>query len=232
MDRPYVKGLILSSIDGRIDGDFFSHENIGKALSYFSKLRKENAYDALLNGSVTASQIYANGYRKRSYKKASDFNDHIVLSEDKYVVCIDPEGTLNWRNDTIERGSDRLKVIEVLLEEADEDYLEQMRKLNISYIFVGRKQIDFDLLMKKLKNEFKIDSLLVTGGGVMNYSLLSNGLLDEADIILAPIVSGQKDVATVFDRAAFTNDTSIGMKLKECKELEDGVVLLKYVSVK
>ena len=81
MDRPYVKGLILSSIDGRIDGDFFSHENIGKALSYFSKLRKENAYDALLNGSVTASQIYANGYL--SNKRLAYYDEELSKAENR-----------------------------------------------------------------------------------------------------------------------------------------------------
>ena len=229
MDRPYIKGLILSSIDSRIDGDFFSLESTRESASYFAKLRNETEYDALLNGAVTATEIYAKGYRRNHGSKVKDPQDNIVLSENKYVVCIDPEGSLNWENDSVKRGDDEYKVIEVLSEEAGQDYVDDLKRLNIAYIFAGKKKIDLKLLMKKLKDVFTINNVLVTGGGAMNYSLLADRLLDEINIIVAPVISGEKDVATIFDRTVFNDvSQSADMKLSEIKKLDENTILLAY----
>lgn len=229
MDRPHVKGLILSSIGGRIDGDFFLLESTRRSASYFAELRNKTEFDALLNGAVTAAEIYANGCRRNHGPKVKDPQDNIVLSENKYVVCIDPEGSLNWENDYVEKGNDKYKVIEVLSEETDQEYVDKLKKLNIAYIFAGEKEIDLKLLMKKLKDVFTIKNVLITGGGAMNYSLLADSLLDEMNIIVAPVISGEKGVATVFDRTVFNDiSQSIEMKLSEIKKLDENTILLVY----
>ena len=122
-----------------------------------------------------------------------------------------------------------IKVIEVLSEETDQEYVDNLKKLNIAYIFAGEKEIDLKLLMKKLKDVFTIKNVLITGGGAMNYSLLADSLLDEMNIIVAPVISGEKGVATVFDRTVFNDiSQSIEMKLSEIKKLDENTILLVY----
>ena len=83
--------------------------------------------------------------------------------------------------------------------------------------------------MKKLKDVFTINNVLVTGGGAMNYSLLADRLLDEINIIVAPVISGEKDVATIFDRTVFNDvSQSADMKLSEIKKLDENTILLAY----
>jgi diaminohydroxyphosphoribosylaminopyrimidine deaminase/5-amino-6-(5-phosphoribosylamino)uracil reductase len=50
---------------------------------------------------------------------------------------------------------------------------------------------DLKFLMKKL-GEMEIDGLLLEGGGTLNASMLSNGLVDEVQLFIAPVILGGK----------------------------------------
>ena len=60
MDRPKIICHILQSMDGNIDGSFFSQPETMPALREFSRIREEYACDAVISGATTAAEIYAN----------------------------------------------------------------------------------------------------------------------------------------------------------------------------
>ena len=60
MNRPKIICHILQSVDGNIDGSFFSLPETMPALQEFARIREEYACDAVISGATTASEIYAN----------------------------------------------------------------------------------------------------------------------------------------------------------------------------
>jgi 2,5-diamino-6-(ribosylamino)-4(3H)-pyrimidinone 5'-phosphate reductase len=50
--------------------------------------------------------------------------------------------------------------------------------------------VDLSLLMRILKTEFKVDQLMVEGGGRLNGSMLSLQLIDEIQLAYAPVIAG------------------------------------------
>ncbi len=54
-----------------------------------------------------------------------------------------------------------------------------LRKLEISYIIAGEDELDKELALIKLKEKFGIDTLMLGGGGVINWAFIKDGLCDE-----------------------------------------------------
>lgn len=245
--RPYVICHVISSLDGRISGSAFELEETIGAMDEHWKIRAAFGCDAVLNGATTAAEIYADGFlgcedpargdvgRKES-GVATDSpprEDHIAETDlDNYVVCVDPEGTLKWSRNFVDRPvQPKSHVIEVLTETSGDDYLEYLRYLGISYIFAGRDSLDIDILLAKLADSFGIERVLVTGGGEIDWSMLEAGALDEVSVIITPTISGERDVATMFDRTslAFAKEQSaVPLELLEMRKLDNGSIHLRY----
>ncbi|MBR1811394.1 MAG: RibD family protein [Clostridia bacterium] len=231
--RPYVVCHILSALDGKISGSFFSLPETAAAGAAYGNIRSEYACDAILNGAVTASEIYADGYLASPPKNGRPVprEDFIgATSYRNYVVVIDAEGKLHWRgNIARRRGMPDSHVIEVLTENVADDYLSFLREKKISYVFAGKKELDIRTAMRKLKTLFVIDTLMCCGGGVIDWTLLQAGVVDELSLILVPAADGRRDTASVFDQSDYVRDNSpVAFSLIDVKELDGGALWLKY----
>lgn len=104
-----------------------------------------------------------------------------------------------------------------------------LRKLGISYIIAGEDQLDYALLLAKLKELFGIETLMLGGGGVLNWSFIQAGYCDEVSVVMAPAVDGSRETQTLFmTKEWLTTDTPKGFKLLEVKALDSGSVWLRY----
>lgn len=231
-NRPYTICHILSSADGRISGNLFSASETMTAQSFYSDIRREYNCPAVLNGTVTSAQIYADGYidslpkADRHYPR-EDFAADTSLQN--FVVCLDTEGTLKWSGNTLERGGQKNHVIEILTEKVSDDYIAYLRKQNISYIFAGEEEFDASAAMQKLKKMFHINTLMITGGGIIDWTLLQAGMLDEVSLVISPVISGEREAATSFDQSPFVSgDHAIGLQLTNTKTFPDGTIWLNY----
>ncbi|MED4854941.1 dihydrofolate reductase family protein [Bacillus atrophaeus] len=66
----------------------------------------------------------------------------------------------------------------------------------------------FTVVVKKLKNLFSIDKLMLEGGGFLNGSFLNEGLIDELSLILVPIADGTSNSVTLFETRLFFNQSA------------------------
>lgn len=83
--------------------------------------------------------------------------------------------------------------------------------------------------MRKLKERFHIDCLLLAGGAVMSASLLQSGLIDELSVLVAPVVDGG-DGASLFRRGGILPVAApAAFKLKNVKRLEGDGLWLRYL---
>ena len=122
-------------------------------------------------------------------------------------------------------------IIEVLTEQVSDAYLAHLQKLGISYIFGGKEQLNFTVVVEKLKNLFSIDKLMLEGGGFLNGSFLNEGLIDELSLILVPIADGASNSVTLFETSSYLNKPKpVYFFLKEVEKLNDGGLRMKYVT--
>ena len=54
-----------------------------------------------------------------------------------------------------------------------------------------------------LKKYFAIDFLIISGGGIVNWSFLQEGYIDELSLVICPLSDGRTDTATLFDRSSY-----------------------------
>lgn len=120
-----------------------------------------------------------------------------------YLVSIDPTGEVAWKSGTFCRpGRADAHVIEVLSEQAPSAYRSYLRERGVSFITAGKNGIDLASAAQQLRECFGIEHLLVCGGGITDATFLAAGLIDELSIVVAPVASGERGVATVFDALA------------------------------
>ena len=105
-----------------------------------------------------------------------------------------------------------------------------MRENRISYIFAGKAALDIPLALKKLKDLFSINTVMLSGGGAINWSFLQAGCIDELSLLIAPSTDGLRDTATTFDRSVFlSGGVPVGFTLKEAKRVRSNSVWLTYI---
>ena len=103
-----------------------------------------------------------------------------------------------------------------------------LREKDVSYVFAGKEALDCGLLLQKLHNRFGIERLMVAGGGVMNWSFLSEGLLDEISLVVAPVADGSNTAVSIFEQAPFLRAQSGGLTLQQSKVLEGETGMIHY----
>lgn len=231
MNRPKVICHILSSLDGRIDGDYFMLPETMALGRKYGQIRKDYNPDAILNGATTCAEIFADGYIDSLPDSDIRYErtDYIAAKAKKYAVCVDTNGTLKWNGNTVTRGGESYLVIQVLTESVSNNYIAHLRENNISYIFAGKDALDILLALHKLKDLFLINSVMLSGGGAINWSFLQAGCIDELSLLIAPATDGLRDTATTFDRSAFMADgVPVSFTLKEAKRVRPDGVWLTY----
>lgn len=100
----------------------------------------------------------------------------------------------------------------------------------VEVVFIDEKdgRIDIKSLIIKL-GEMGIDSIIVEGGGTLNFSMVKSGLVNEVIIYMAPKILGGKDAPTAVEGGGFENpDLAAAFELKETKQI-DGDILLRYI---
>lgn len=147
-----------------------------------------------------------------------------------YYVSIDPLGKLGWQSNTLTYETTTAHVLEVLTEKASSAYKAMLRKLNISYVIVGKDELDYKLLMEKLYHKFNIKTLMLGGGGVLNWSFIQTGLCDELSLVMAPVADGASQSPSIFEtKEDLTSDKPVGFELKNVEVLENGGIWLRYL---
>ena len=83
-----------------------------------------------------------------------------------------------------------------------------------------------------LKTDFGCERLTVQSGGTLNGLFLSEKLFDYVDIVIAPVLIGGKDTATVIDGRSLLSTEELYklgvLQLVGCEALRDSYVRLRY----
>lgn len=231
MRRPYVVCHMLTSLDGKISGDFMQAPETAAALRAYGALRGTLDCQATLYGTTTMLGGYADGEvllpAQVPPMAHEDFITEAARAADQLIIALDPEGKLGYRSPVIEKkGRAPAVVVEALTDQAAPAYLHYLRSLGVSHLFCGARTIDVPLLLEKLYTAFGIRRLMLAGGGVTNGAFLQADCIDALSLVVAPVTSGEAHGLSVFECA---HPLAQGFAMQEVQTLEDNVLWLRYL---
>lgn len=233
-NRPYIICHMVTSIDGKVTGEFLSSPACEKATEIYYDINRETKSNGFICGRVTMESSFTGGYYPdlSKYKpvKPDPVRMDFMLDEEYmsgfYAVAFDTNGKLGWKSNRIidpdgDPGYDGAQIIEVLSENVDERYLGYLEEMEIPYIFAGEDKIDVEFALFKLKNIIGIDTLLLEGGSIINGAFQRANAIDELSLVVAPVIA-DKD-----DKPLFMGGTVADFTLTKT-ETKDGAVILNY----
>lgn len=77
-ERPYVICHMINSLDGKIDGDYFDMPEILEVRNASNKIREQFNCNAVIYGTVTMANTYAEGYIKNLHAHQSTAKEKIT----------------------------------------------------------------------------------------------------------------------------------------------------------
>lgn len=233
--RPFVVCEIATSLDGAITGPYFTDARAAVPKQLFGRIREGYGCELYLMGAATAARRWTDGFISELPETSAKYDreDYIVSSDIKeYYAIINARGNLAYREKYIQKNGEGKKFlpIEVMIENVSDAYIEYLRQHEISYIFAGKDTFDPELCIRKLGRLFGVKGIQINGGGLIDYTFLKAGMIDEYCQLIFPFTDGATGIAKAFDRAG--NDTSdltiFDFELLEAKALEADCVMLRY----
>lgn len=237
MNRPFIFCHMLTSADGRIHGSYMHTPELKDAEDVFYELAfGRHAFyrpNAWICGRVTTEDMFTEGRELRLDEGSESVpeGDYINPSvyADFYYVALDSRGVIGWDKDFVRIRGEEVPIIEVLTEKAGTAYKAYLRKLGISYIICGKDKVSYTMLLEKLQTYFDIESLMLGGGGVLNWSFIQRGLCDEVSLVMAPVADGNQHAASVFEtNERFSSPQPVGFQLLSAEVRKGGTAWLRY----
>lgn len=235
MNRPYVIIHTHTSIDGNLDiMDLREFEEASRQYQELSLDPEKQQFEiqGYLNGKTTTEDNIT------YYKKPELDENAAPVPEGDYVanpdapmyyLSIDARGELAFEENTFGYGGVPSHIVEVLTEQASNAYKDFLRKKKISYIIAGKGQIDYEVMLDKFYNLFRIKRMMVGGGGTINWSFVQNGLADEVSVILAPIANGDPGGHRFFvAKEPYSSIKETAFQLESVKVLEHDTLWIRY----
>jgi riboflavin biosynthesis pyrimidine reductase len=237
LDRPYIICHMLTSLDGKIIGDYLEEERAAYFIDQYEKIHERYDCKAWICGRVTMEEHFTFGHQldlKQENVPTLPRTDYVASKNaESYAIAVDPSGKLGWTSNSISDGNSSRTgnhIVEVLTEQVSDAYLAHLQQLGISYIFGGKEQLNFTVVVVKLKKLFAIDQILLEGGGFINGSFLNEGLIDELSLVIVPIADGASNSLTLFETSSYLKkQPPVNFYLKNIEKLDDDGLWMKYV---
>jgi riboflavin biosynthesis pyrimidine reductase len=217
----------MSTVDGRIISENWSRKKIQALYDIYEKCHRSFDSQAWMCGRVTLEKDFVHEKPRPIKTKQLIAGKYFIgdRSATSFAIAVDPRGKLGWKNNEINGDH----IIEILSEQVTKGYLAYLQRKSVSYIFAGKKEINFKLALNQLAKLFAIKTIMLEGGGHVNGSLLNAGLIDGLSLLIIPMADGTPKSPTTFEVSEYLQKKSATiLHLKETKELEHGVIWLKY----
>ena len=214
--KPYVIISAATSIDGKIatrtgDSKFSSKQDFVRLHKLRSKV------DAILVGKNTVLQ------------DNPMLNVRYVKGKNPIRIILDSTGNISKKSKILQT-SKNIPTIIVVSKKITKANLKKLHTFPVEIIVAGTNSVNIKLLLKKLSTR-KLKTVLVEGGGTLNWDFIRQDLFDELIITLSPFLIGGKDAISLIQGQGFKKiSNSPNIHLKSIKRLKNHLVL-NYVKV-
>lgn len=231
MTKPRITLYISTSPNGQITGDFGNSTSmqVFEDLGFNDDPNVGFNFDGWIYGRNTADW-FSRGQRPDLNPAATVPDGDYVINQnqDRYYISIDRRGNVGWPTNTAKYGHQTASVIEIITKQATPAYRDFLRRQNIPYLICGDRDVDFNLMLDKLNQNYHLTNLMLGGGGILNWSFLDQGLIDEIDLIIAPGTDGDPNAARLFNSKFSNNPHRINFKLKSVKVMPGDTLWVRY----
>jgi len=139
-------------------------------------------------------------------------------------IILDSLGTISI-NSKILQTSNRVKTIITVSKKIPKKNLQKLEKFPVDVIVIGEDRVNIKSLLQNLGTK-KIKTILVEGGGSINWEFIKNNLVDEFFITITPYVLGGTDAISLVQGQGFdTILKSTKLRLISIRRLQNDVVL-------
>ncbi len=222
MDRPVTTLFMLMSVDGKIstgasddldvDKDFPQIAGVREGLHQYYEIEQTTDLWTLNSGRVQA-KIGVNT-KEMPNKTPVSFaiidNGHLDGHGVRYLCALSKELVLITSNREHPAFSTEENNIHIIYQE----------------------KLSAKDALARLKSEYGCERLTIQTGGTLNGLFLREKLFDYVDIVVAPVLIGGKDTATLIDGRSLLSKQELSelgaLKLRECVVLENSYLRLRY----
>ncbi|GAA5099881.1 RibD family protein [Wohlfahrtiimonas larvae] len=235
MNRPYIICHMETSINAKIYGPYMDIPSREIHTLNYNHTHLELKSEAWLCGRVTMEYFSGNGqpefnpntpiYPKEDFVAETDLKD--------FVIVVDASGKLPWKTNSIQYSvRPESHIIVILADDVNEQYVAYLRERNISFIFAGdREALNFHLAVQKLQQLFNINTLVVSGGAIVNGAFMNAGLIDEVSFVMAPVLDDAIGIPTLFERSPnLVSRPPIEFSLKSVEKLDGDNLWVRYLT--
>lgn len=222
MERPVTTLFMLMSVDGKIstgatdeldvDKDFPNISGTKEGLHQYYKIEQTTDLWSLNSGRVQAKM----GVNEKTLPAKSQVsfvlidNHHLRESGVRYFCALSRKFVLITTN----KDHPAFAVDEENLHIIYQDTLSLPSALEI------------------LKTEYSCNRITIQCGGTLNSLFLREKLFDYVDLVVAPVLIGGKDTATLIDGNSLMSEKELNqlgvLQLQNCTVLEDSYLRLQY----
>ena len=144
-------------------------------------------------------------------------------------IVLDSKGTLSDKSKILQT-SDKIKTIIVVSKKITKSNNNKLSKFPVELIVTGERSVNIKSLLRKLSAK-KIKTILVEGGGTINWEFIKQNIFDELIITLSPFLIGGNNAISLVEGQGFDKiSKSPNLRLKSVKRLKNHLVL-RYVKV-
>lgn len=214
--KPYIILSAATSVDGKIatrTGD----SNLSSKQDKVRLHKLRSKVDAILVGKNTV--LLDNPLLTVRYARGKN----------PIRIILDSKGTISKKSKILQT-SDKIPTIIAVSKTISKSNYDKLCKFPVEIITAGKNSVNIKLLLKKLYNK-KINTILVEGGGTVNWEFIKHNLFDELIITLSPFLIGGNDAISFVQGKGFKKiSNSPNLHLKSIKRLKNHIVLY-YVKV-
>ncbi|MDH3395724.1 MAG: 2,5-diamino-6-(ribosylamino)-4(3H)-pyrimidinone 5'-phosphate reductase [Nitrosopumilus sp.] len=144
-------------------------------------------------------------------------------------IILDSQGNISSKSKILQTSNEVPTIIAVS-KKITRSNLKKLYKFPVEVIITGETSVNIKSLLKKLSDK-KITTILVEGGGVINWEFIKQNLFDELIITLSPFLIGGNNAISFIQGNGFDKiSKSPNLRLKSIKRLKNHLVL-NYVKV-
>lgn len=227
LNRPVTTLYMLASLDGKIstgssdefdfDKDLQALQGVKEGLHQYYEIEQTTDLWSFNTGRVL-EKIGVNN-KKPGSKSKSDVS--FAILDNKHLS-----------DDGIAYLCDYLKNVVILTSNPCHPAFKFACGLYKNIYVVYQPTVNFNRFFEIIKEKFRCKAITIQSGGTVNNTLFRQGLIDNIDIVIAPIIVGGKDTPSLCDGESLKTiedlDKISTLKLKSIDKLENSYIRLRY----